>query len=98
MLPPTDRGGPNCTCHECQHIHCMLPHFGHSHRDHQRQTTWESLLADMRPCETCGGLTMIRDGAGWSCQDPDCNAHLYVKQINDTLYLPGIFHDRHQKG
>lgn len=37
-LPPTDRGGPGCTCHECQGIHCLIPHAGHSHRDHLSST------------------------------------------------------------
>lgn len=38
MVKPTnERGGPGCACHECQGIHCMLPHPGHSHREGQSQ-------------------------------------------------------------
>lgn len=44
-LPPS---GP-CSCHECQGIHCLVWHPGHSHRDSIRAVDWfEIAVAESR--------------------------------------------------
>jgi hypothetical protein len=46
-LPPTDRGGPNCTCHACTGQHCLLPHWGHSHTDYEGEHMYRVRVDDM---------------------------------------------------
>lgn len=32
----------------------------------------------MTVCPCCGGATMVKEGRGLACHDPDCLAYLYV--------------------
>lgn len=44
----------------------------------------------MTVCPNCGGATMMPEGKGFACQDPDCLQHLVVV-YPEPLTIPIIF-------
>ena len=46
---------------------------------------------NQRPsCTNCGGDSMLREGEGWACQDPDCLRHGYVVFFNEPAPIPTL--------